>query len=293
MSGTLENRFSKNVFELEKQADVAMAILSKYAKDNILPVNVAKTKALLVHNVVAPPYPKVKYNGTKINFVNRFKYLGIDITTKIGWELYIQARIKKIRKIYHTLSIIFKKIPVGLIHLRRKLFFAYALPHFIWLLSCWFFYTEIQQRTIEHTYCLGLRLTYNMKQWDDLTVYALAEEYTLTDYLFKYWLKFSKHLEISAEAHQYQLTFNSYLFAKSSQSCWYLSMGMRKNSNFLKRLSENAHHSKIDIFEFLNIHGQQYGYYRVYQKFCDISYFAYISTSENGKVSVFVSKDAL
>jgi hypothetical protein len=262
ISGALENKFSKNVLELEKQAEVAMGILSKYAKDNILPVNVAKTKALLVHNVVAPPYPKVKYNGIQIDFVNRFKYLGIDITTKIGWGIYIQARMKKIRKIYHALSIIFKKIPVGLIHLRRKLFFAYALPHFIWLFSCWFFFTEIQQRKIEHVYCSGLKLTYNMKQWDDLTVYALAKEFTLTDYLFKYWLKFIKHLEISPEAHQYQLTFNAYLFAKSPQRCWYLSMGMRKNSKFLKRLSKNAHHSKIDIFEFLNIHGQQYGYYK-------------------------------
>jgi hypothetical protein len=98
MSGALENRFSKNVFELEKQADVAMAILSKYAKDNILPVNVAKTKALLVHNVVAPPYPKVKYNGIKIDFVNRFKYLGIDITTKIGWGYTFKHVLRRSEK---------------------------------------------------------------------------------------------------------------------------------------------------------------------------------------------------
>jgi hypothetical protein len=50
--------------------------------------------------------------------------------------------------------------------------------------------------------------------WDDLTVYALTKEYTINDYLYKYWKKFNNHLEVSAEAIQYQLTFSSYLYAK-------------------------------------------------------------------------------
>lgn len=198
----------------------------------------------------------------KIDFVKRFKYLGVDITTKLGWGTYIQSRLKKIRKIYHVLRILFKKIPISLIKLRRKLFFAYALPHFIWLFSSWFFYTETQQRLIEHTYCSGLRITYNLNLWDDLTVYALSKEYSLNDYLYKYWIKFNKHLEISTEALQYQLTFNSYLAAKSPEKNWYLSMGMRKNSKFLNRLSLRAQHTKIDLFEFLWNHSQQYGYYK-------------------------------
>jgi hypothetical protein len=262
LSGELRNKFSRNIYELEKQAEIAMKILEKFANDYLLPVNINKTKALLIHNVVAPPYPKVKYKGIQIDFVKRFKYLGVDITTKLGWGIYIQNRISKIRKIYHALRVLFKQIPVDLIQLRRKLFFAFALPHLIWLFSCWFFYTEIQQRMIEHIYCAGLRLIYNLNMWDDLTVYILSKEFTLNDYLFKYWIKFSKHLESSPEAHQYQLTFNSFLTAKSPQKIWYLSMGLRKNNKFLSRLSKRAQHSKIDLIEFLSNHSQQYGYYK-------------------------------
>jgi hypothetical protein len=83
-----------------------------------------KTKALLVQDVVAPSYPKVKYKDIRIDFVQRFKYLGVDITTKLGWGIYIQNRIKKISKIYHALHILFKKIPISLIKIRRKLFFC-------------------------------------------------------------------------------------------------------------------------------------------------------------------------
>ncbi len=156
------------------------------------------------------------------------------------------------------------------------MFFAYALPHFIWLFSSWFFQTEIQQKLIEHTYCTGLRITYNLNIWDDLTVYTLSKEYSLNDYLYKYWIKFSKHLEISTEALQYQLTFNSYLAAKSPENNWYLSMVMRKNSKFLNRLSLRARHTKIDLLEFIGNHSQQYGYYK-HASF--LTYFLSINTS--------------
>lgn len=239
-----------------------MKILKKFSEDLLLPVNVNKTKALLVHDVVAPPYPKITYMSCRIEFVNRFKYLGVDIATKLGWGTYIDNRLKKITKIYHALRIIFKKIPLSEIKTRRKLFFAYALPHLIWLFSCWFFFTEIQQRKIDHIYCTGLRMTYNLREWDDLTVYALTKEYTLNDYLYKYWLKFLKHLENSHEASQYQRTFNAYLAARSLQKDWYKNMGLRKNNPFLNRLSLRAKHSKIDIIDFLNIHQRQYGYFK-------------------------------
>ncbi|CAF4774626.1 unnamed protein product [Rotaria sp. Silwood1] len=60
----------------------------KYADDNLLPVNINKTKALLVHDVVASSYPEVKYKGFKTDFVKCFEYLGLDITTKLGKWLF-------------------------------------------------------------------------------------------------------------------------------------------------------------------------------------------------------------
>lgn len=181
---------------------------------------------------------------------------------KLGWRLYIQNQMKKVRKIYHAFRIISKKIPTSLIKIRRKFFFAYALPHLIWLFSCWFFFTETQQRTIEHTYCTGLKITYTMNLWDDITVYSLTREYTLNDYIFKYWVRFNRHLEIAPEALQYQLSFGAYLAAKSHDRYLYRSMCMRKNNKFFTRLSLRAHHSKIDVYDCLHIHYQQYVYYR-------------------------------
>jgi hypothetical protein len=121
---------------------------------------------------------------------------------------------------------------------------------------CWFFYTEIQQRMIEQIYYAGLHLTNNKHLWDDVTVHMLSREFILYNYIFKYRIKVSKHLEVSPEANQYQLTFTSYLIVKSPQKNWYIRMGLRKNNKFLNRLSQRAQHlrmpntlSKLDLID--------------------------------------------
>jgi hypothetical protein len=129
--GALEKKFSHNIPYLEAQARIAMDILSKYSYDYILPVNTDKTNALLVHSVVAPQYSVVVYRSTSIKFVNKLKYLGVGITTKLGWGEYIAHRIGRIRNIYNALRILFHRIPLSLIKSRRILFFAFALPHFV------------------------------------------------------------------------------------------------------------------------------------------------------------------
>ncbi len=76
--------------------------LEKYADNILLPVNVEKTEALLVHNTVSPNYPEIKYKNKKINYVKESKYLGVTITTKIGWGKYIEEKLKKIRTTYSS-----------------------------------------------------------------------------------------------------------------------------------------------------------------------------------------------
>jgi len=80
------------------------------------------------------------YKDQNIEFIPSFKYLGITITTKRGWGKCIDLKLKKIRKIYNAMKILFYKIPKKEIAIRRRIFFVFALPHFIWLISTWFFF---------------------------------------------------------------------------------------------------------------------------------------------------------
>jgi hypothetical protein len=89
-----------------------------------------------------------------------FKYLEVEIRTTLGWGTYIKTRVLKIRNIYNALKQLFRQIPIKLIGIRRKRFYAFALPHFIWLFITWFYFTENQQNELEHLYPLGLRIVY-------------------------------------------------------------------------------------------------------------------------------------
>ncbi len=60
-----------------------MELLEKYSKDLLLPVNIKKTKMILVCNAVAPSYPNVFFEKERVEIASSFKYLGVEIRTKI------------------------------------------------------------------------------------------------------------------------------------------------------------------------------------------------------------------
>ena len=156
--GSLEKKFSINIPELEAQAARVMIQLENFSNDYRLPVNVTKTKAMLIHSVVSPLFPKVFYQQQSIDFVKKFKYLGGVLTVKLGWGYYIRDRLKTIRKIYYAMKIIFRSTRRNDVKIRRRIFLAYTLPHFLWLACTWFYYTSNQKELIEHVYCKGLRI---------------------------------------------------------------------------------------------------------------------------------------
>ena len=130
INGDIEKRFSKNIIELEVRAKITLESLGKFSDDNLLPININKTKALLVHSVVAPPKPKLEFRGQPIEYVKSFKYLGVTISTKLGWGNFISDRIRKIRKVYRGMKILFHTIPKPNTKLRKRIFLSFCHASF-------------------------------------------------------------------------------------------------------------------------------------------------------------------
>ena len=263
IKGSIEKRLSENIIQLEEHAKIAMSTLEKFSKNILLPINTGKTKAMLFHSAVAPQYPNIYLENQSIEFVSVFKYLGVELRTKLGWGVYIQNRLSKIRNIYCALKKIFKKIPRIDIKNRRLLFLTFALPHFIWIFMLWFFFTEKQRIDIERVYITGLKIIYSLWGWDDHTTMILSREKTINDYLYKYWKKLKIHLDTSNEASAFNETFESYMIITSPDriKLYYKSMGFRKNSRFPERLVQRAKHTYLELFNFICIHEKQLNYY--------------------------------
>ncbi|CAF4932124.1 unnamed protein product [Rotaria sp. Silwood1] len=131
IKGGLEMRLSTNIKYLEAQAKAVLKALEEFSDNHILPVNVSKTKAMIVHSAVVVQKPIIKYKDINIEYVTFFKCLGVEIGTKLG---------------------------------------------------------------------MGIRLVYSLWGYEDFTTLALSREFSLRDYLYKYWLRFQKHLDEASEA---------------------------------------------------------------------------------------------
>jgi len=159
------------------------------------------------------------------------------------------------------MRILFLKIPREKIKIRKRIFSAFGMPHFIWLFATWFHYTDKQRRHIEHVYCSGIRLIFALQNWDDETVLILSREKSLLDHIFSYWSKFTRHLENSPDALVLQQTWQTYKCLSSPDKSWYRSLGFNKRSRFLKRLIERMQHLLSEWEAFEDIHREELNYY--------------------------------
>jgi hypothetical protein len=180
----------------------------------------------------------------------------------MGWGSFITKRLTKIRNIYNALRKMYRTIPPEENKIRKKLFCAFALPHFFWLFSTWFYFTENQKLKIEHVYCSGIRLINNIWGWNDHVTLVLAREKSLLDYVYDYWKKFMKHLNESPEGNEYRETWEAYLICKTPDRSFYKDMGLRKNNFFMNRYAQRAHHTNLDIFSFFCFHEKQKDFFK-------------------------------
>ncbi|CAF3902858.1 unnamed protein product, partial [Rotaria sp. Silwood1] len=84
INGALEKRLSVNVKYIQEQANKVLKSLEKFSDDHILPVNIKKTKAMLIHSAVNAEKLNIYYKDVKIEYVIKFKYLGVELGTKLG-----------------------------------------------------------------------------------------------------------------------------------------------------------------------------------------------------------------
>ncbi|CAF3628897.1 unnamed protein product, partial [Rotaria sp. Silwood2] len=57
---------------------------------------------MLIHSIVSPSYPKVLFKNETIETVSSFKYLGVEIRTKMGWGSFTENQRQDIEHVYCT-----------------------------------------------------------------------------------------------------------------------------------------------------------------------------------------------
>ena len=109
--------------------------VTEWLKMNKLSLNVKKTKAMLFHmpqkKIIIPT---IKINGTLIEFVDNFNFLGINLNKHLNWNPHVTNVSNKLVKTVGVLNILKKTLPLNIL---RIIYNALILPHLNYGILAW------------------------------------------------------------------------------------------------------------------------------------------------------------
>ena len=109
--------------------------VTEWLKMNKLSLNVKKTKAMLFHmpqkKIIVP---KIKINGTIIEFVDNFNFLGINLNKHLNWNPHVKIVSNKLVKTVGVLNILKKTLPLNILCI---IYNALILPHLNYGILAW------------------------------------------------------------------------------------------------------------------------------------------------------------
>lgn len=101
-----------------------------WSESNLLSINPAKTKALLITKLkTKPDFPNLIMNGAQICFVNEANNLGLIFRDNLEWDLQIKSQCRKIYISLKQLTLTTKHLDVNT---KLKLFRSLIFLHFIY-----------------------------------------------------------------------------------------------------------------------------------------------------------------
>lgn len=110
---TLIKIYDQNIANLETKTNNFLQKLEMWAKNSKLTFNVTKTNCALFTRKLKYTEPNIYFYGQKLNFVKKFKHLGVIIDSKLSWNPHINyIRDKVSRFIFNLLR--FSKTNYGI-----------------------------------------------------------------------------------------------------------------------------------------------------------------------------------
>ena len=117
------------------QLNMELNNVSRWLNLNKLSLNVKKTKAMALHmpqkKII---HPIIQINGSNIEFVDNFVFLGITINNKLNWNSHINKVTNKISKTVGILNKLRSFLPSGVL---QTIYNTLILPHMTYGILAW------------------------------------------------------------------------------------------------------------------------------------------------------------
>lgn len=92
-----------------EQINIELGLFRDWCRANYLTVNTSKTKCMIFSvkansSQMARIDYSLRLNGQTLDFVNSYRYLGVELDTKLTMELHVNNIVKKVRPLLYTLA---------------------------------------------------------------------------------------------------------------------------------------------------------------------------------------------
>jgi hypothetical protein len=119
---------------------------SRYSVENRLCINAAKTKWMIMYTDSSDRLPDMLLNGTIIERVDKFKYLGVMLDVRLNWRAQIDTVISRVKR---TMYIIRRSRFYSSQRCSRLLFQALVMPAFSYCIEIWYCAVSTLRRSLE------------------------------------------------------------------------------------------------------------------------------------------------
>ena len=182
LAGRVGVRYTDQCLDLANRLNTFFDQLEFYSILAVQPINYSETQAMWPARAIGypNPMPDLRCGGHVIEWVRECKYLGYNLTTKLGWRGMLTRFAFKIWQrtaMINSCRISGTSSP----SLWCVLFSTFVLPLFTCLFAIFPLITERQQSNLSHLYFTCLKMGYHCLQWEDLIFCVLYQEQPLLD----------------------------------------------------------------------------------------------------------------
>lgn len=124
----------QNDSETEKLMNSELSKVDAWLKSNRLCLNLSKTKFMIFSRSKSTKTPKISINGTNIERVNEFNFLGLKITENLGWSRQTNDLSKKLSRGIGIIRRLSKFLPKRIL---TTIYYTLFHSHLTYMLLAW------------------------------------------------------------------------------------------------------------------------------------------------------------
>lgn len=215
--------------ELDKvveKLEVLTCKLSLWLSNSKLLANEGKTKLMLFSNRPSPLLPVVKFNNVSLEWVNKFKYLGVILDNKLSFNDQIALVCSKLGRGVGVLYRVSKLLPIDTL---KTLYFSLVYCHIVSSIVIWGGVSDNKLKPIDVLLNKALRIILDVKydfnhvplvstvsMYRSLNLLRIRDIYRYFLFKFSHWALFDNrnafisYIQPCIPTHQYSRRYSKY-----------------------------------------------------------------------------------